>query len=188
MCQWLCIVRRGFRVVRSEPLGQLFGRVLLLLSGRLSCKGTSIMTSEPDARFLVVLLEYHRCEFCEFVETGVPQKPRVHSHKQLRQPIASLVADAGDGRARMVRVRRPVDAMDINKVKSTLKHILRDWSSLGAAERATCYEPVLAAIERHFPRDSMFLFSCSFVDCRPNVFMRLCIFEEDPYTITQIAI
>lgn len=98
------------------------------------------------------------------------QKPRVHSHEQQqqqqypRQPSASLVADVGDGRVRVVRVQRPVGAEDVDKVKSTLKQILRDWSALGATERAACYGPVLAAIEHHFPRDSWCLrppFFCS---------------------------
>lgn len=88
------------------------------------------------------------------------QKPHVHTS---RQPVASLVTDAlvteaaSDGRARVVRVQRPVGSEDIDKVKSTLKQVLRDWSALGAPERAACYGPVLAAIERHFPlpRDSL---------------------------------
>ena len=42
---------------------------------------------------------------------------------------------------------------DMDKVKSILKQIVRDWSTEGEAERASCYKPVIDAIVRLFPSD-----------------------------------
>lgn len=38
-----------------------------------------------------------------------------------------------------------------SKLRSTLHQCVRDWSEEGAAERAMCYDPILAQIERHVP-------------------------------------
>lgn len=38
---------------------------------------------------------------------------------------------------------------DMDKVHTTVKQFVRDWSAEGAAERDGCYGPVLAAVERH---------------------------------------
>jgi len=42
-------------------------------------------------------------------------------------------------------------AMDMDKVQSTIKQIVRDWSSAGAEERAKCYDPLLAALDSLHP-------------------------------------
>lgn len=38
-----------------------------------------------------------------------------------------------------------------DKVRSTLRSFVRDWSEAGAAEREACYTPCLEALERHLP-------------------------------------
>lgn len=40
---------------------------------------------------------------------------------------------------------------DMEKVKTTLKQFVRDWSSAGHAERKACYEPVIAEVMNRFP-------------------------------------
>lgn len=40
---------------------------------------------------------------------------------------------------------------DLEKVQSTLKQIVRDWSDAGAAEREDCYGKILLKMEKHFP-------------------------------------
>jgi len=42
---------------------------------------------------------------------------------------------------------------DMEKVQSTLKQIVRDWSKDGAQERSACYEPIINEIELQFPID-----------------------------------
>ena len=41
-----------------------------------------------------------------------------------------------------------------DKVRSTLRSLVRDWSSEGAAERSKCYTPCLEALEKYFPQPS----------------------------------
>ena len=47
----------------------------------------------------------------------------------------------------------PASSFDMDKVKSTLKQIVRDWSDDGAPERAASYQPVLDEITLQFPPD-----------------------------------
>ena len=42
---------------------------------------------------------------------------------------------------------------DMEKVRITLKQIVRDWSEDGAVERSACYQPVIDEIVRRFPND-----------------------------------
>nr|CAB3227258.1 UPF0586 protein C9orf41 [Phallusia mammillata] len=42
-------------------------------------------------------------------------------------------------------------SFDSDKVKSTLKQIARDWSSDGANERLTSYQPIIEEIKKHIP-------------------------------------
>jgi len=39
----------------------------------------------------------------------------------------------------------------MDKVKSTLKQVVRDWSREGEGERVSCYQPVIDTIRRLFP-------------------------------------
>ena len=47
------------------------------------------------------------------------------------------------------RVRPTV--VDMDRVQSTIKQIVRDWSSAGAEERAKCYDPLLVALDSLHP-------------------------------------
>ena len=44
---------------------------------------------------------------------------------------------------------------DLEKVQSTLKQIVRDWSTDGEKERELCYTPIIEEIERLFPSDKV---------------------------------
>ncbi|XP_034025688.1 carnosine N-methyltransferase [Thalassophryne amazonica] len=46
---------------------------------------------------------------------------------------------------------RPVSTFDMDKLKSTIKQFVRDWSEAGQAERESCYRPIIQAIQRLFP-------------------------------------
>uniref|UniRef100_A0A914ZRM2 carnosine N-methyltransferase n=1 Tax=Parascaris univalens TaxID=6257 RepID=A0A914ZRM2_PARUN len=46
---------------------------------------------------------------------------------------------------------RPASELYMSKVKSTLKQIVRDWSTEGINERTLCYNVVLSAIRARFP-------------------------------------
>ncbi|KAM9743531.1 carnosine N-methyltransferase [Menidia menidia] len=48
---------------------------------------------------------------------------------------------------------RPSTTFDMDKLKSTIKQFVRDWSEAGQAERDTCYKPIIQEIKRLFPSD-----------------------------------
>lgn len=48
-------------------------------------------------------------------------------------------------------MRGPCKPMDLDKVKSTLRQCLRDWSEVGKSERDMCYQPILQSLENFFP-------------------------------------
>ena len=41
--------------------------------------------------------------------------------------------------------------MDMDKVKTTIKQFVRDWSEDGLQERAVCYTPIIDEVKRRFP-------------------------------------
>lgn len=43
----------------------------------------------------------------------------------------------------------------LDKVQSVFKQLMRDWSSLGAAERQQCYEPIIEEIKNEYPEDQV---------------------------------
>ncbi|XP_072289421.1 carnosine N-methyltransferase [Eucyclogobius newberryi] len=49
--------------------------------------------------------------------------------------------------------RRQSTTFDMDKLKSTIKQFIRDWSETGQAERDSCYLPIIQEIQRQFPSD-----------------------------------
>ncbi|XP_018114341.1 carnosine N-methyltransferase isoform X1 [Xenopus laevis] len=48
----------------------------------------------------------------------------------------------------------PPSTFDMDKLKSTIKQFVRDWSEDGKAERDACYQPIVDEILKHFPKDN----------------------------------
>ncbi|KAK7816340.1 hypothetical protein U0070_020855 [Myodes glareolus] len=48
----------------------------------------------------------------------------------------------------------PASTFDMDKLKSTLKQFVRDWSETGKAERDACYKPIIKEILKNFPKES----------------------------------
>jgi carnosine N-methyltransferase len=46
-----------------------------------------------------------------------------------------------------------VSEMNKDKVRSTLKQCVRDWTAEGEAERKECYDPILSVLKKQFPND-----------------------------------
>ncbi|XP_067376290.1 carnosine N-methyltransferase isoform X2 [Channa argus] len=46
---------------------------------------------------------------------------------------------------------RPTSTFDMDKLKSTIKQFVRDWSEVGQGERDTSYKPIIQEIQRLFP-------------------------------------
>ncbi|XP_051981632.1 carnosine N-methyltransferase-like isoform X1 [Xyrauchen texanus] len=55
-----------------------------------------------------------------------------------------------DGNPRKVL---PSSTFDMDKLKSTIKQFVRDWSEGGKAERDSCYKPIIEEIQILFPSD-----------------------------------
>ncbi|XP_078531909.1 carnosine N-methyltransferase-like [Lissotriton helveticus] len=47
----------------------------------------------------------------------------------------------------------PASTFDMDKLKSTIKQFIRDWSEDGRTEREACYQPIINEIMKYFPRD-----------------------------------
>ncbi|XP_012862969.1 carnosine N-methyltransferase [Echinops telfairi] len=60
-----------------------------------------------------------------------------------------------DGNGKMMM---PASTFDMDKLKSTLKQFVRDWSETGKAERDACYQPIIKEILKNFPKDRWFSF------------------------------
>lgn len=52
-------------------------------------------------------------------------------------------------------VKKSPTEMDLNKVFSTLRQFMREWSSEGRTERDCVYQPILQTLERCFPNRSL---------------------------------
>ncbi|MED6285978.1 Carnosine N-methyltransferase [Characodon lateralis] len=51
------------------------------------------------------------------------------------------------------RKARTSSTFDMDKLKSTIKQFVRDWSEAGQPERESCYKPIIQEIQRLFPSD-----------------------------------
>ncbi len=45
---------------------------------------------------------------------------------------------------------------DLDKVRSTLKQFVREWSEEGKAERDACFQPLIDEIDARFPHPAMY--------------------------------
>ncbi|XP_078252375.1 carnosine N-methyltransferase isoform X1 [Rhinoraja longicauda] len=48
---------------------------------------------------------------------------------------------------------KPASTFDMDKLKSTIKQFVRDWSEDGMSERDACYQPIIDEILKQFPQD-----------------------------------
>lgn len=61
------------------------------------------------------------------------------------------VAELSPGVSDQMRQLLDTPESDIDKVRSTLLTCMRDWSAEGAAERESCYAPLVAALQAELP-------------------------------------
>ncbi|XP_058493136.1 carnosine N-methyltransferase [Solea solea] len=66
-----------------------------------------------------------------------------------------MFENIGYGEREDPRKVRPsfTSTFDMDKLKSTIKQFVRDWSEAGQAERESCYLPIIQQIQRLFPSD-----------------------------------
>lgn len=63
---------------------------------------------------------------------------------------------------------------DLEKVQSTLKQFVRDWSIEGIEERNTCYKPIIEEILKEFPLETLVQFNFTFFFFCSNVIKIYC--------------
>ena len=71
-----------------------------------------------------------------------------HSHSRSHDPNPSFSSSSSSSTDRKPSQQGIDLAQD--KVRSTLRSFVRDWSVEGALEREKCYNPCLEALERHY--------------------------------------
>ncbi|WVR08449.1 hypothetical protein IAU60_005504 [Kwoniella sp. DSM 27419] len=91
----------------------------------------------------------HHEELPEHVHAHDPVSPHSHSHTQ-DTAYGSSSRHKGDSRNAQAERDQSQD-----KVRSTLRSFVRDWSVEGVRERQACYDPCLEALERHFSRTTL---------------------------------
>ncbi|KAI0649903.1 N2227-domain-containing protein [Trametes meyenii] len=81
------------------------------------------------------------------------QKEHSHSHSHGSHSHSHASPRAGPSRGSsgqaIKRTYKPTEH-DMDKLRSTLKQLVRDWSKEGKAERDLCYEPIKEALIQHF--------------------------------------
>ncbi|XP_055331001.1 carnosine N-methyltransferase-like [Paramacrobiotus metropolitanus] len=68
----------------------------------------------------------------------------------LQTPFDNTFGDTGGGDGIQ---SQPVSTFHMDKVHTTLRMFVRDWSREGQTERQQAYEPLVAAVEKYFPKD-----------------------------------
>ncbi|KAI9783114.1 MAG: hypothetical protein M1839_004283 [Geoglossum umbratile] len=58
---------------------------------------------------------------------------------------------ASDGQKHHLDWRGAATPQDVDKARTTVRQLYRDWSAEGAAERQVCYDPILTALSSEFP-------------------------------------
>ncbi|XP_061117302.1 carnosine N-methyltransferase isoform X2 [Conger conger] len=79
-----------------------------------------------------------------------------HNHEVLQAIVLNCVhmfENMEYGEEDDLRKVRPSSTFDMDKLKSTIKQFVRDWSEVGKPERDTCYQPLIDQILKIFPRD-----------------------------------
>ncbi|XP_061762780.1 carnosine N-methyltransferase isoform X2 [Nerophis ophidion] len=79
-----------------------------------------------------------------------------HNHEVLQaivQHSLHMFENIEYGEREDPRKVQPSSTFDMDKLKSTIKQFVRDWSESGQAERDTCYQPIIREIQRLFPSD-----------------------------------
>lgn len=71
-------------------------------------------------------------------------QPRTHSHAEPSHAHSH-------GRPPAPRLKHKPTEFDMDKLRSTLKQFVRDWSEEGAVEREQCYKPLIDALLEYYP-------------------------------------
>lgn len=85
----------------------------------------------------------------ENLQIGNVERVNSHEHHAGMPHTHSHPHSHGHGHSTHRKRYKPTD-FDMDKLRSTLKQFVRDWSVEGVVERNSCYEPMKDALLRHF--------------------------------------
>lgn len=74
----------------------------------------------------------------------------VHSYKELFDHTELVISTQPDGRLQLEKLS--VSYKNITKMRSTVRQLVRDWSSEGKHERDLCYKPIISELQHNFPQ------------------------------------
>ncbi|XP_053466485.1 carnosine N-methyltransferase isoform X1 [Ictalurus furcatus] len=95
--------------------------------------------------FLDKLAEIRRCMECNHEVLQAIVQNCTHMFENMEYD-----EDVGESQDNMRRAG-PCSTFDMDKLKSTIKQFVRDWSEAGKAERDSCYMPIIEEIQKQFP-------------------------------------
>lgn len=89
---------------------------------------------------------------CEIVDTALFSfgVDKFKSNTGLETPESSSVGSADDEARSSIDWRNIAKSSDIDKARSTIRQLYRDWSHEGSAERKACYDPVIQDVVKAF--------------------------------------
>ncbi|XP_026796038.3 carnosine N-methyltransferase isoform X1 [Pangasianodon hypophthalmus] len=90
--------------------------------------------------FLDKLAEIRRCMECNHEVLQAIIQNCTHMFENMEYDEDDHMRKAG-----------PSSTFDMDKLKSTIKQFVRDWSEAGKAERDSCYMPIIEEIQKQFP-------------------------------------
>ncbi|PWZ03802.1 N2227-domain-containing protein [Testicularia cyperi] len=80
--------------------------------------------------------------------SGAESETPGHSHNHGHHQHGAVLASSSSSGQR--RKRRKIRGHDVDKIQSTLKQLVRDWSVEGRDERNAVYAPILEAVEQRY--------------------------------------
>jgi carnosine N-methyltransferase len=103
------------------------------------------------------LPKHHKAMIPDFKEHLKKIKMCINHNYEIIRQIVSHVPNMFENKPNNGETNQegpqPASEFDMDKVKSTLKQFVRDWSSEGQAERDACYKPVVEEIVKAFPAE-----------------------------------
>lgn len=72
------------------------------------------------------------------------------ANQEAGQAASSSSNSSSSSTGKVARKRRRISGHEIDKIQSTLKQFVRDWSREGEAERSTVYEPLMNAVSSRY--------------------------------------
>merc|ERR1719427_489801 len=74
--------------------------------------------------------------------------------ERIIQATEHMFSNSSVSAVQNARNRAPITGDDVDRVRTTLKQFVRDWSAEGAEERNKCYAPICKELDALYPSDS----------------------------------